>query len=464
MPKPKPNESEQEFMSRCIPMVEGEGKPHDQAVAQCISLWENRRKYMKNIIHKIYKGEVKSFNDEELTIEHFISTEQEDRSKDTVIADGIKFDAVPVVLKQHGFDPDTGNEPIAKPLSIAIATNDNGVKGIKVRTKYYDGGHLSPPDNTGRRLYEKAKDGYMPYWSIGFRIIDGQPKKTGGLLIKECVVFEYSQVGVPDNVGAAVVKSMDHDQLLKKANELLVFEFKEDTKANPDDGGTNDKKKKNIPAGIYQDHTNGNDNFYYAVDSNDNKINFVYRSGVALTKDSATDEHIEIIKEHFKKPDTKLKSIADRVAQDIPFNAMFSLWWAMLDELYICDGKEKTIKIILKEFTELVLPYMIDFASTIPEDNPEMGVIKNLIDKNINGKVYVKDNGEGAEPAPPSQDDIPVPPDNTLIKALLGLKKEVEKKPENTAFKFSRKELTDIVTTTVREGIKEKFDEMRGKV
>jgi len=500
MPKPKPNETEQEFMNRCIPTVEDEGKPHDQAVAQCISIWENRRKDMKNKIHKIYKGEVKSFNDEDLTIEHFISTEQEDRSKDTVLAEGIKFDSTPVVLKQHGFDPDTGNEPIAKPLSISVSTNDSGVKGIKVKTKYYDGGHLTPPDNTGRRLYEKAKENYMPYWSIGFRIIDGQPKKTGGILIKECVVFEYSQVGVPDNVGATTIKSMNHEQLMDKANELLVFEFKNEnkTKGNPDEGGswkyckcdacgytedhnagkpcgncpecgeqmhgTNDKKKKNLPKGVHIDHTN-NGNAYSVVDSENNVANILFNKDVITTSDIITDEHIDLIKEYFSVPETKLKSIAERVSQDIPLNSMFTLWWAMVDELYTCDGKEKTVKAILKEFTELIFPYMLDFASTIEASNPDTIGIKRMIDDNINREMYITDKGNNAEPAPYSHGGKQSQPDNELIKALLGLKEELNKNKQiKSAFSFSREELADAVKSTVSGEVKKQFDVMRGKL
>lgn len=43
-PKPKPDESRDDYMSRCIPQVIGEGKDRDQAVATCNSLWENRDK------------------------------------------------------------------------------------------------------------------------------------------------------------------------------------------------------------------------------------------------------------------------------------------------------------------------------------------------------------------------------------------------------------------------------------
>ena len=42
MPEPQSGESRSEFLDRCIPMLIDEGKDSDQAVAECISLWERR--------------------------------------------------------------------------------------------------------------------------------------------------------------------------------------------------------------------------------------------------------------------------------------------------------------------------------------------------------------------------------------------------------------------------------------
>ena len=41
-PKPQANESKDDFMKRCIPMLIDEGKDNDQAVAICNSLWEEK--------------------------------------------------------------------------------------------------------------------------------------------------------------------------------------------------------------------------------------------------------------------------------------------------------------------------------------------------------------------------------------------------------------------------------------
>jgi hypothetical protein len=155
---------------------------------------------------KSFKAQVKEFNDQNLTVTHFISTEEQDRSGDIMRADGMKMRGVPAVLKEHGFDTVQGREPIAKPISITIGTDSKGFKGILVKTQYYDGSHLSPPDNTGRRLYEKARDGFMDKWSVGFMVEDARPIAGGGRDVKSWEILEYSQVGVPDNVGATTQK------------------------------------------------------------------------------------------------------------------------------------------------------------------------------------------------------------------------------------------------------------------
>ena len=44
MPTPKKYEKKKDFMNRCIPEVVREGKKTDQAIAQCSSIFENRKK------------------------------------------------------------------------------------------------------------------------------------------------------------------------------------------------------------------------------------------------------------------------------------------------------------------------------------------------------------------------------------------------------------------------------------
>lgn len=44
MPKPRKNETENDFMKRCVPALISEGKEQDQAVAICYSYWKDKDK------------------------------------------------------------------------------------------------------------------------------------------------------------------------------------------------------------------------------------------------------------------------------------------------------------------------------------------------------------------------------------------------------------------------------------
>lgn len=57
MPKPKPNEKESEYISRCVKQVMGEGKTQDQALGQCYGMWRGSK---KSEITKTLKNVVKA--------------------------------------------------------------------------------------------------------------------------------------------------------------------------------------------------------------------------------------------------------------------------------------------------------------------------------------------------------------------------------------------------------------------
>jgi len=151
--------------------------------------------------HKTFSAEVKQFDDANLIVEHFISTENRDRGGDTMRAAGMRINGKVVVLLAHGFS-NLGQEPIAKPLKI-WPDSFKGSPGICARTQFYDGSHLTPPDNTGRKLYEKSRDGFMPNWSIGYIPLKWEDSKgphgESFRDVHEWELLEYSPVGVPMN-------------------------------------------------------------------------------------------------------------------------------------------------------------------------------------------------------------------------------------------------------------------------
>ncbi len=64
MPKPREGEEKQEYLSRCIPILKGEGHDQDQAVAICYSMWRQNTGKNENIDQII---------DKYLVNEHFMS-------------------------------------------------------------------------------------------------------------------------------------------------------------------------------------------------------------------------------------------------------------------------------------------------------------------------------------------------------------------------------------------------------
>ena len=56
MPKPRPYEKKDEYISRCIGVLINEGKPKDQAIAICESMWKNKGLSAYEKIMKQYKN------------------------------------------------------------------------------------------------------------------------------------------------------------------------------------------------------------------------------------------------------------------------------------------------------------------------------------------------------------------------------------------------------------------------
>ncbi len=148
---------------------------------------------------KVFAGDVRAVDEKELIVEAAITTEHVDRVGDVVRADGVRIKGKPVVLFGHGRDT-AGMEPVAKPLSIRKGEH-NGEKALIAKTRFF-------PDERGRRLFRKVKEGYINGWSIGFSVISAKPRPGGGRDIKEWELLEYSLVGVPANPNATTVKNL----------------------------------------------------------------------------------------------------------------------------------------------------------------------------------------------------------------------------------------------------------------
>src|SRR4030066_1194292 len=142
------------------------------------------------IEYKTFEAQVKAFDDENLILEHFISTEHKDRDGDVMRAKGMKVVGKPVVLLLHGRGS-MGSEPVGKPLSITV-DEFKGEPGILAKTQFF-------ADDVGRRLYGKAKGGFLPNWSIGYKVDQAKELlregKYDGREVTKWQLFEYSPVG-----------------------------------------------------------------------------------------------------------------------------------------------------------------------------------------------------------------------------------------------------------------------------
>jgi HK97 family phage major capsid protein/HK97 family phage prohead protease len=140
--------------------------------------------------YKTFENTVKSFNDNEMTIEHYISTSTPDRYGEVINPRGMddtNYRKNPVVLFCH----DSRNLVIGK--NISLFPDDFGIKAI---TKFAD-------TQAGKELYRLNKEGFLNAWSIGF--LPKSPPERKSIngkdvsYISEWELIEYSSVPVPAN-------------------------------------------------------------------------------------------------------------------------------------------------------------------------------------------------------------------------------------------------------------------------
>lgn len=446
--------------------------------------------------HAFFSAVVKSFDDTKLTVTHFISTECKDRSGDIMHADGMELDGWPSVLKQHGQDLNTGSEPIAKCLALKVGTNDAGHKGIIATTQYYNGSGLTPPDNTGQRLYEKAKGEFMPYWSIGFGVKKARPISGGGQEISEWVMYEYSQVGVPDNVEAK-----DFNPETDEHGEDVSFEIKAvqcvcqacGHKVKSDDKGKCPAKcpkckgqmsaegKKEVPAkkSILDPDTvdvlEAPEDIieHYGLEEVDGMQTVELELGESAVKSVmfygkakefiVAKEDTEAVKSYFAVfPNTGFKGLTERVQRAVPYEAMWTCFDAFMYEIYNLSEVKEAPKLV-KEFSALLTVYATQFVEQIIETKDKDAFISEC--KAIRS-VMIKSTPKAVEQAPAKPGDDTPPDDTKSTKAGTVLKLRTEPAAPPTApsgvplFKFNAGD----VEKAVKDGVKETFDALRGKV
>jgi cell division septation protein DedD len=157
---------------------------------------ENRIACLAKQIGTIQDGQIDT---KKMAIQCVISTEDEDRSGDLILTEGIdtsQHQPNPVVLYSHGMSL---NKPIGK------AEDETGKYTVTrepqmLRSVTY----FSQTLPEAYELFGLAAEGILRGWSIGAVPVETEPRTTasfgnGSLLVKRCELFEYSLTPTPDN-------------------------------------------------------------------------------------------------------------------------------------------------------------------------------------------------------------------------------------------------------------------------
>lgn len=159
-------------------------------------------------IHKLCIPETKAIDEEKRIIDHFISSDREDRDWDIIEQDGFiydEFDINPVVLEGHLH----WLRPIANCIQHVIEKHGE-FNFTRAKTQYPPlGVKASSEEDFNMRLHK-----FLTTWSVGFRPVEWGWREDRGIHFFRQIMLEYSSVSIPANTDA-VDLSMDSDSAMK---------------------------------------------------------------------------------------------------------------------------------------------------------------------------------------------------------------------------------------------------------
>lgn len=217
MPTPGTNESHDEFIERCIPVVltDGTAESQEQAVAVCESMWSNKMsKAIEHKLHSFEASEIKFATDGSGVIEGYASTfGGVDAYGDTIqkgaFANTLKKRERPVQLRWQHFGPVIGKW-------VELSEDD---KGLKVK------GELTEGHSLAEDVHALLKHGAIEGLSIGFFPVKFETdEETQTRTLTEIELVEVSIVESPADLGAKVsdVKSaIEQATTLKEVESAL---------------------------------------------------------------------------------------------------------------------------------------------------------------------------------------------------------------------------------------------------
>ena len=215
MPDPSNYASEAEFLDACIPMMVDEGKPQDQAVAACSSMWADRdkaaptveRRAIPKVVRAYSRLEIKEIGEEQRTISGMATTPTVDRIGDIVEPLGAKF-AVPLALcLDHRHADQVGHVEFLNPTK-------NGIPFRARIVKFDEPGEVK---NLVDKAWHLVKTKLRSFVSIGFRPFENAVEfmENGGLRFKEWEFLELSLVSIPANMEAVIYEAKSLDAALQ---------------------------------------------------------------------------------------------------------------------------------------------------------------------------------------------------------------------------------------------------------
>ena len=185
---------------------------------------KDRLGYQSQQVGEIAEGQI---DRGKMAIQALITTEDEDRSNDLIITEGIdttSHQSNPVVLYSHGMTLLT--------LPIGKAEDESGKytverdpKALRATTYFSQ----SLPE--AYELFGLAAEGILRGWSIGAVPIETQPRGPvdangfGPMLVKRCELFEYSLTPTPDNRMALTEMVLKSTTGGKPMSEVLLKSF-----------------------------------------------------------------------------------------------------------------------------------------------------------------------------------------------------------------------------------------------
>jgi len=225
LPKPRDNEEENDFISRCMSVIADEYEDNDQALAICGTQWREREKSMKEIERKAIQVELKEDKEGSFTA-RIVTLDAIDKDGDVTISKAFPNKKVLVSAYQHGSWQ--GALPVGK---ADFREEDSSILGL---------GELNLKTIAGREHYETLK--FAPElieWSYGFKVlqqgsdkeIDDWSKDHDGArparILKKVDPFEISPVllGAGVNTATLAIKSTYTDQgeaVLAAVTELVT--------------------------------------------------------------------------------------------------------------------------------------------------------------------------------------------------------------------------------------------------